>query len=226
MAGRELGRTGLRGRLQVPTEDLIRVMPAEGESMTRQRLLIDAPGGIQVPVVEVSLTDGETVRLYDSSGPGSDWDRGLSPLREGWITARGDVEEIGARAGSARDDGRAASRRGVRPELPEAGKRPVRRARRGRRVTQLAYAREGEITSEMNFVAAREGLDPEFVRAEVAAGRAIIPANINHPESEPMAIGRNFLVKVNATSATRPCGRPSTTRWRSWRGPPGGEPTR
>jgi phosphomethylpyrimidine synthase len=65
-------------------------------------------------------------------------------------------------------------------------------------VTQLHYARQGQITTEMNFVAAREGLEPEFVRAEVAAGRAIIPANINHPETEPMAIGRNFLVKVNA----------------------------
>ena len=108
------------------------------------------------------------------------------------------MEQIDARAGSARDDGRAAARRAVRPELPEAGTRPVRRARPGRTVTQLHYARRGEITSEMNFVAAREGLDPEFVRAEVAAGRAIIPANINHPESEPMAIGRNFLVKVNA----------------------------
>ena len=115
-----------------------------------------------------------------------------------WITARGDVEQIGARADSARDDGRSAARRGVGPERPDAANRPVRRARPGRTVTQLHYARQSEVTSEMNFVAAREGLDPEFVRAEVAAGRAIIPANINHPESEPMAIGRNFLVKVNA----------------------------
>ena len=79
MAVRELGRTGLRGCLRVPTEDLIRVMPAEGECMTRQRLLIDGPGGVQVPVVEVSLTNGETVRLYDTAGPGSDPGRGLPP---------------------------------------------------------------------------------------------------------------------------------------------------
>jgi phosphomethylpyrimidine synthase len=74
----------------------------------------------------------------------------------------------------------------------------VRRAAPGRTVTQMHYARRGEITPEMHFVAVREGLDPEFVRDEVARGRAIIPSNINHPESEPMAIGRNLLVKVNA----------------------------
>jgi phosphomethylpyrimidine synthase len=153
---------------------------------------------VRVPVVEVSLTDGEKVRLYDTAGPGSEPGRGLPALREAWITARGDSEHIDARAGSVRDDGRAAARRAVRAELPSAGSRPVRRGRAGRRVTQLHYARQGEITTEMNFVAAREGLDPDFVRTEVAAGRAIIPANINHPESEPMAIGRNFLVKVNA----------------------------
>jgi phosphomethylpyrimidine synthase len=108
------------------------------------------------------------------------------------------VEQIGARAGRARDDGRAAGRRRARPAGPAAGIGQVRRARPGRTVTQLHYARRGEITAEMNFVAGREGLDPGFVRAEVAAGRAIIPANVNHPELEPMAIGRNFLVKVNA----------------------------
>ena len=198
MEVRELGRTGLRGCLRAPTEDLIRVMPAEGECMTRQRLLIDGSGGVQVPVVEVSLTDGDKVRLYDTAGPGSESGRGLRPLRETWIIARGDVEQIAARTGSARDDGRAVARREVRAELPEAGSRRAWRARLGATVTQLHYARRGEITSEMNFVAAREGLEPEFVRGEVASGRAIIPANVNHPESEPMAIGRNFLVKVNA----------------------------
>jgi phosphomethylpyrimidine synthase len=166
--------------------------------MTRQRLLVEGPREVRVPVIEVSLTDGQKVRLYDTAGPGSDPCRGLPPLREAWITARGDVECIDARSESARDDGRAAARGAVRPELSEAGSRPVKRAFAGRTVTQLHYARQGEITTEMNFVAAREGLDPEFVRAEVAAGRAIIPANVNHPESEPMAIGRNFLVKVNA----------------------------
>jgi phosphomethylpyrimidine synthase len=110
------------------------------------------------------------------------------------------VEEDSARAGNRRDDGRAAMRRG-HPALtpaPQWEARPALRACPGRTVTQLHYAREGEITAEMKFVAAREGLEPEFVRSEVARGRAIIPANVNHPESEPMAIGRHFLVKVNA----------------------------
>jgi phosphomethylpyrimidine synthase len=198
MVGRELGRTGLRGRLRAPTEDLIRVMPAEGENMTRQRLLVDGPGGVQVPVIAVSLTDGQTLRLYDTAGPGCDSDQGLPPLREEWITARGDVEQIRPRAGSARDDGRAAAARSIYRDHPQGGNRTVRRASPARTVTQLHYARQGQITPEMNFVAAREGFEPEFVRTEVAAGRAIIPASINHPESEPMAIGRNFLVKVNA----------------------------
>ena len=107
---RELGRTGLRGRLRVPTEDLIRVMPAEGDDMTRRRLLIDGSGGVRVPVTEVSLTDGETLRLYDTAGPGSDPRYGLPPLREQWITARGDVEEIPARKRGARDTARSPRR--------------------------------------------------------------------------------------------------------------------
>jgi phosphomethylpyrimidine synthase len=165
--------------------------------MTRQRLLLEGPGGVRVPVTEVSLSNGEKVRLYDTAGPGSDPLRGLPRLRESWITARDDTEEIDARSVDPVDDGRAAAKFGPLRQ-PEAGVRPVRRARPGHTVTQLQYARHGEITSEMSFVATREALDPNFVRAEVAAGRAIIPANINHPESEPMAIGRNFLVKVNA----------------------------
>ncbi|HWV56206.1 MAG TPA: phosphomethylpyrimidine synthase ThiC, partial [Longimicrobiales bacterium] len=84
------------------------------------------------------------------------------------------------------------------PEMPPSLLRPVLRARPGHAVTQLHYARRGEITPEMEFVAIREGFDPEFVRSEVARGRAIVPANINHPELEPMAIGRNFKVKINA----------------------------
>jgi phosphomethylpyrimidine synthase len=87
----------------------------------------------------------------------------------------------------------------VRPFAdPFVGGRPARRALPGRTVTQLGYARRGEITQEMRFVAIREGLAPEFVRDEIAAGRAVLPANLNHPESEPMAIGRNLLVKINA----------------------------
>src|SRR5581483_7371924 len=81
--------------------------------------------------------------------------------------------------------------------FPGLARRPLR-AKPGRAVTQLRYARDGVVTPEMEFIAVREGLSPEFVRDEVARGRAIIPANVNHPESEPMIIGRNFLVKVNA----------------------------
>src|SRR5262249_6970440 len=114
---------------------------------------------------------------------------GRGPGRDGEGGASG--------AGSRRDDGRAAMRRS-RPAPTAEWESPTLRARPGRTVTQLHYARQGEITQEMNFVAGREGLEPEFVRSEVARGRAIIPANVNHPESEPMAIGRHFLVKVNA----------------------------
>jgi phosphomethylpyrimidine synthase len=155
--------------------------------------------GVSVPFCEVvTSNDDPATRLYDTSGPGSDPSRGLPPLRREWIVGRGDVEEHDGRVPRLRDDGRAAVRRGqAAPAFEGGGLRPLR-ARPGRRVTQLHYARRGEITPEMEFVAIREGVEPEFVRDEVARGRAIIPANINHPETEPMAIGRNFLVKVNA----------------------------
>jgi phosphomethylpyrimidine synthase len=149
-----------------------------------------------VPFREVALTNGDTFQLYDTSGPGSEPTVGLPPRRLEWITARGDVEEYDGRPVTARDDGRSAATRDV--ETWQGERRRPLRAKSGRRVTQLHYARQGHITDEMAFVAEREGLTPEFVRDEVARGRAIIPSNINHPESEPMAIGRNFLVKVNA----------------------------
>jgi phosphomethylpyrimidine synthase len=152
-----------------------------------------------VPFTEVALSDGEpAVRLYDTSGPGSDPAVGLPPLRLPWITGRGDVEAYAGRSPAARDDGRAAARSGEAPAEFTGERRAPLRARAGSRVTQMHYARRGEVTAEMEFVATREGVEPEFVRAEVARGRAIIPSNINHPESEPMAIGRQFLVKVNA----------------------------
>ena len=165
----------------------------------RRKVYVDGPGGLRVPFTEVTLTGPEApVRLYDTSGPGSDPQVGLPPLRREWIVGRGDVEEYAGRRPEARDDGRSAARGVTRPDTFTGVPRPPMRAVRGRRVTQLHYARRGEITPEMAFVAAREGLDAAFVRDEVARGRAIIPANVNHPESEPMAIGRNFLVKVNA----------------------------
>jgi phosphomethylpyrimidine synthase len=178
-------------------------MPAEGVKPMRQKVYVDG-----VPFTQVSLSDGSAIRLYDTSGPGSNPDDGRAPLRRPWLVGRGDVEEYDGRQPILRDDGRAAVRRdsSAQPSRPWGAERPstpssaprTLRARPGCTVTQLHYARRGEVTPEMAFVATREGLDPEFVRSEVARGRAIIPANVNHPESEPMAIGRNLLVKVNA----------------------------
>ena len=137
---------------------------------------------VTVPMREIALSGGEPpLRVYDTSGPlGCDVRDGLPALRAPWIAAR-----AGIAAAPPADAGRTGTAR--RPALRGAGP-----------VTQLHYARRGTVTPEMEFVALREGLDAEFVRSEVARGRAIIPANINHPELEPMAIGRNFLVKINA----------------------------
>jgi phosphomethylpyrimidine synthase len=148
-----------------------------------------APGReVRVPVREIALSNGEALRVYDTSGPhGVDVREGLPALRAPWIAARGGVVET------------TASYRPVAPGGPEIPPSLRRRVVRGTGpVTQLHYARKGEVTPEMEFIALREGLDVEFVRSEVARGRAIIPANINHPESEPMIIGRHFLVKINA----------------------------
>ena len=134
------------------------------------------------------------IQLYDTSGPYTDPDaridlrRGLPPPRLPWILARGEYDSVQASPGSTDVQGKS------EVSLPE----PRKRLRGRGNVTQLHYAKRGDITPEMEYVALREGLDPEFVRNEIALGRAIIPANINHPESEPMAIGRNFLVKINA----------------------------
>jgi phosphomethylpyrimidine synthase len=167
----------------------------------RQKVYVEgARAGVAVPFTEVVLGGDEpAVRLYDTSGPGSHPEHGLPALRQPWITGRGDVEvDAAARSATLRDDGRAAVRRNQAAPVMAAEPRPPLRAKPGCSVTQLHYARRGDITPEMEFVALREGLEPEYVRSEVARGRAIIPANVNHPESEPMAIGRNFLVKVNA----------------------------
>ncbi|HEY0876298.1 MAG TPA: phosphomethylpyrimidine synthase ThiC [Vicinamibacterales bacterium] len=123
-----------------------------------QKIYVEARG-VRVPMREISLTNGESLRVYDTSGPqGHDVRAGLPKLREPWVAAR-----LGSDT-----------------------------------VTQLQHARKGIVTPEMEFVAIREGFDPEFVRAEVARGRAIIPANVNHTELEPMIIGRHFAVKINA----------------------------
>jgi phosphomethylpyrimidine synthase len=145
---------------------------------------IDGQRGIRVPVREIALSRGEPpLRVYDPSGPqGCEVRQGLPAVRQAWILER-DVERIGSVGGQ--DD-----------LIPVTLSRPAYRGRGA--VTQLYYARRGEITPEMEFVALREGMAPEFVRTEVARGRAIIPANINHPELEPMVIGRAFHVKINA----------------------------
>src|SRR5690606_3768533 len=168
---------------------------------------------IRVPMREVQLSpttgrfgeeENPPVRLYDTSGPWTDPDvetdvrKGLPPLRRRWIEMRGDVEEYEGRNRQPKDDGyRSESDLQNRTSYPGLRRRPLR-AKPGRAVTQMHYARRGIITPEMEFVAIRENVSPEFVREEVARGRAIIPANINHPESEPMIIGKNFLVKINA----------------------------
>ncbi len=184
--------------------------------------------GIRVAMREIDLEGGEpSVRVYDTSGPYTDpgahidINAGLAPLRRDWIMARGDVEDYEGREVKPEDNGRLGpDRSGGVAQFPNTVKRPLR-AKTGMNVTQMHYARRGIITPEMEYVAERENLGreiakdlirdgeswgaeipnvitPEFVRSEVARGRAIIPSNINHPESEPMAIGRNFLVKINA----------------------------
>ena len=155
-----------------------------------RKVLVDGDR-VRVPMREITLSGNESpLRVYDTSGPHRyDVREGFPPLRDGWIRGRGGVvEEAESRAAHEQSS----SRSDV--ALPAA--RRALRAAEG--VTQLHHARRGTVTEEMEFVAVREGFAPEFVRDEVARGRAIIPANINHPELEPMAIGRNFLVKINA----------------------------
>jgi phosphomethylpyrimidine synthase len=183
---------------------------------------------LRVPMREIALhpSAGEpAVTVYDSSGPytaeGAQIliEQGLPRLRAPWLAARADTEAYEGRHVQPADNGFVSADR-LTPEYPTRH-RPLR-ALGGRAVSQIAYARAGIITPEMEFVAIRENLGraamrermardgesfgaavpdfvtPEFVRNEVARGRAVIPANINHPELEPMAIGRNFLVKINA----------------------------
>ncbi|MBP0453736.1 MULTISPECIES: phosphomethylpyrimidine synthase ThiC [unclassified Kitasatospora] len=164
---------------------------------------------LRVPYREVVLTNGKSVPLYDTSGPYTDPSyepdvrRGLPALRDSWIRQRGDVEEYDGREARPEDDGikhtspRGGNLRNLDAVFPGRPRRPLR-GRDGAAVTQLAYAKRGIVTPEMEFVALREGLAPEFVRAEVARGRAVIPVNVNHPEVEPAVIGTNFLVKINA----------------------------
>jgi phosphomethylpyrimidine synthase len=169
---------------------------------------------LQVPMREIELnptkrTFGDEqnapVRVYDTSGPYTDPNysiditKGLPALRLSWIQERADAEEYEGREIKPEDNGYqdADNPRSNHQVFPALKRKPLR-AKKGGNVTQLHYAKEGIITPEMEFIAIRENMDPEFVRDEVARGRAIIPANINHPETEPMIIGRNFHVKINA----------------------------
>ena len=160
---------------------------------------------VRVPFRQVTLNpttgrfgqeENPPLSIYDTSGPYSDsaarldLAQGLPALRRDWILGRGGVEEY---------EGHPITVTGkTRAQPYPALRRNVLRAKNGQAVTQMHYARKGIVTPEMEYIGIREGIDPEYVREEVARGRAIIPANINHPESEPMIIGRNFLVKVNA----------------------------
>ncbi|MDD5299068.1 MAG: phosphomethylpyrimidine synthase ThiC [Gallionella sp.] len=191
---------------------------------------------IRVPMREISQADtpagmgvekNPPIYVYDCSGPYTDpavkidIRSGLAALREGWIAERGDTETLGKLSS---DYGQQRLNDPALAELRFNLQRAPRRAKPGKNVTQMHYARQGIITPEMEYIAIRENqkreglsemllqqhpgenfgaampkqITPEFVRAEVAAGRAIIPLNINHPEAEPMIIGRNFLVKINA----------------------------
>jgi len=182
-----------------PTNSVVTTDPIPG---SRKRHL-SGPAGIRVPYREVELSPTRSgagvelnppLPLYDTSGPYTDPDvaidvrAGLAPLRQPWIESRGPHDRMAPsyRAIAGHSD----------PGLPLPPRRQVLRSRGN--ATQMHWARRGVVTPEMDFVALRESVDAELVRSEVARGRAIIPANVNHPELEPMIIGRGFLVKINA----------------------------
>jgi phosphomethylpyrimidine synthase len=181
-----------------PTNDSVTRKPFPA---SRKVYAVGSQPSIRVPARAITLTTGEIHTVYDTSGPFTDPDValdvrvGIDPIRADWIAARNDTREL-ARPSSVY--------RVARESMAELdalrfkARRKARVAAPGANVSQMHYARRGEITPEMEFVAIRENCAPEFVRDEVARGRAVIPSNINHPESEPMIIGRNFLVKINA----------------------------
>lgn len=217
----------------VPADSLKTLTITTGSLPASRKLYSPAPGfpEVMVPYREISLHPSakeEPVRVYDTSGPYSDPQAvidvhtGLEKIRLPWIEARGDSAAYEGRALQPEDNGQVSGERRA-PAFPQACQ--PRKAKPGRALTQLQYARAGVITAEMAYVAHRENIcraamaegaelrrtdgedfgaeippfiTPEFVRSEIARGRAIIPANINHPELEPVIIGRNFLVKINA----------------------------
>ena len=151
---------------------------------------------VNAPFRQVTYNQDKTIRLYDTSGPYTDpktmidISTGLLRMRESWILDRGDIQILET----------------------QTEKNKIFCSKRGKNVTQLHYAKKGIITPEMEFVAIRESFSPEFVRDEIAKGYAFIPANINHPESEPMIIGKNFLTKINRSEERR-VGKECRSRW-------------
>ena len=229
-------------QIPAPPADLNALLTLTRDPLPASRKTME-PGtmaGVSVPMREISLTNGETVTVYDTSGPYTDpaatidVRHGLQGVRNAWIEARGDTESYEGRLHHILDEGgklddRDAERIDQLRREAAALQRQPRRAMPGANVTQMHYARKGIVTPEMEYIAIRENgkrawmaeyqadlnremrlqgnglgaqipriITPEFVRDEVARGRAIIPANINHPEIEPMIIGRNFLTKINA----------------------------
>lgn len=186
------------------------ISPVPALPGSRKIYLQGSTPDILVPMREISQhptkgvhteTLNPPVPVYDTSGPytadgySPDIQKGLPRIRAAWVQSRQDTEAYQGRPLQPSDDNY------KHDSFPREKQLPLR-ARPGRIVTQLRYARDGIVTPEMEFVALREGVDPEFVREEIARGRAILPVNINHPESEPMIIGRSFHVKVNANIGT------------------------
>ena len=158
---------------------------------------------LEVPYTEIKLSDTPGVgpnppfKDYNTEGPKCDPKEGLAPLRLDWIRDRGDVVEYEGRRRNLQDDGKRAIKRGkASKEWRGRTHKPMKGA--DHPITQMWYARHGITTPEMQYVATRENCDVELVREEIAAGRAVIPCNINHPEAEPMIIGSRFLTKLNA----------------------------
>ncbi len=231
-----------RKQARLEAQQFIETLSVQPYPNSKKTYLTGSRDDIRVPMREISLADSliggtkeapvyepnEPVCVYDTSGVYTDPDytidlyQGLPKLREQWVMEREDTEVL---AGMSSEYARERLADHTLDELRYGNLPIIRRAKAGRRVTQLHYARQGMITPEMEYIALRENMGrrryqdeqlnrqhpgqnfganlpkditPEFVRQEVAEGRAIIPCNINHPESEPMIIGRNFLVKVNA----------------------------
>lgn len=180
---------------------------------------IFSPGNLyphlRIPAREIHLTNGKTLCVYDTSGAYTDHNEeinipsGLTDIRSAWINERNDTEIYIGRNIQAKDNGYSAAEKTIQIQAEKLQRQP-RRAQSNKNITQLHYAKKGIITPEMEYVAIRENqnrtshITPEFVRDEIARGRAIIPANINHVELEPMIIGRHFLTKINANIGNSP----------------------